>query len=164
MIRLADVSDVSAMVEVYNQSIEDRVFANCDDLHGSSDAFTSLYFGNNNRYVVLVSESGINANVVGWAAIKRFSARSYDTSIAEVAVYIRRENRSAGTGIRLFRELIIQAEKCGFQSLVAIILGRNVQSLRGCKSCGFKEKVRMRAIANVYGEEEDIIWMQRMLT
>ncbi len=164
MIRLANVSDVSAMVEVYNQAIEDRVFSNCDDLHGSSDEFKSLYFSKNNRCIVLVSESDTKGNIVGWSAIKKFSARPYDTLIAEVAVYIRRENRSAGTGIRLLRELIKYAKKCGLQSLVAIILGRNLQSLRGCKSCGFEEKVRMQSIANIYGEEDDIIWMQKTLT
>jgi phosphinothricin acetyltransferase len=164
MIRSASVRDVSAMVDVYNQAIEDQVFANCDILQGNCDAFESLYFTNNNRYLVLVNESDTNGNISGWAAVKKFSARPYDDSIAEVAVYIRRENRSAGTGIRLLRELIKHAKNAEFQSLVAVILGRNIQSLRGSVACGFEEKVRMRAIASVYGQEEDIVWMQRMLT
>ncbi len=150
------------MVDVYNQAIEDQVFANCD-VFQNRDTFISTYFTDTTRYIVLVSESECDHIIVGWSAIKPFSARPYDSTIAEVAVYIRRENRSAGIGIRMLRELIKHARISGFHSLVAVILGRNSPSLRGSKFCGFEEKVRMPAIASIYGQAEDIVWMQRIL-
>lgn len=162
MIRLARPGDAPIMADIYNQAIADRVHANCD-IPQTSDKFLSIYFSGSERYVALVHERDDGA-IAGWGALKKFSARPDDETIAEVAVYIRRNQRSAGLGIRLLRALIRHAENASFRSLIAIILGENVESIRGSQSCGFEERVRIPAIANMYGRYEDIVWMQKALT
>ena len=64
-------------------------------------------------------------------ALKRFSARPHDFAMAEVAVYIARDSRSAGLGLFLLKRLIASARADGFHSLVAVILEHNTPSLRG---------------------------------
>lgn len=163
MIRLAIPDDVHHMVDIYNQAIADRLHSNCDIPHRNPDRFLDIYFSDNSRYTVIVSEQNAGGSISGWAALKKFSARPYDPEIAEVTVYVRRENRSSGIGIRMLRALIEYARKNRFKSLVAIILGKNVSSIRGSMFCGFEERVRFQRIANIYGKEEDIVWMQKSL-
>lgn len=163
MIRLATTADIGAMVDVYNQAIADEVYANCDVPQVGNQTFELAYFFGSDRYVVLVNEAS-EGRIVGWGALKKFSARPHDADIAEVAVYIARDNRSVGLGIHLLKDLIAHAEKVGFRSLMAVIVGKNNQSIRGSKLCGFEEKIRFPAIARLYGGEEDIVWMQKLLT
>ncbi|HXZ00668.1 MAG TPA: GNAT family N-acetyltransferase [Stellaceae bacterium] len=162
MIRPAVLSDLDRVIEIYNQAIIDRVHANCDELQTSSDKFASIYFGDDPRYFILVYESEAG-EVEGWGAVKRFSARPYDRSAGEVAVYIARESRSRGHGVRILRALMSRAKAADFHSLVAIILGENIQSIRGAASCGFEEKVRIPAIAYQYGKYSDIVWLQKVM-
>jgi L-amino acid N-acyltransferase len=159
VIRLGVESDAARMMAIYNEAVDDQVHANADVLHDDVAKFSSLYFDGGNRYVTYVAESA-SGEVIGWGALKKFSARPYDPSMAEVAVYIARGNRSAGLGIHLLRRLMAYSREVGFHSLVAIILEENRQSLRGCKFCGFEEKIRLPGAISLYGGREDVVWLQ----
>lgn len=162
MIRQARLDDLERMVAIYNEAIDDRVAANCDVRHDDNRRFADTYFADTGRYHVLAyehSETGLTA----WAALKHFSARPDDESIAEVAVYVARGTRARGIGVYLLRELIVRARAAGFASLVAIILGRNTASLRGCMACGFDERVRIPNIAQLHDGFTDIVWLQKNL-
>ncbi len=162
MIRAARPADVEAMVEIYNQAILDKVNANCDVAQPDNRKFSMLYFGGDPRHAVLINETrgGI---ATSWGALKSFSARPRDPSIAEVAVYVRREQRALGQGIRMTKELMRRAGELGFRSLVAIVLGRNVSSLRGAQACGFREQVRIPSIVVGDDDVQDIVWLQKIL-
>jgi len=162
MIRQAILNDIPEMIKIYNHAIEDEVYANCDMVVSDRDKFQSNYFFDQENYLSLVSISE-EGRINGWGALKKFSARPYDKSIAEVAVYIARSSRSTGLGIYILRRLIYHARKVKFHSIVAIIIGKNEQSIRGCQSCGFNEAVRMPNIAKIYQSNEDIIWLQKFL-
>jgi L-amino acid N-acyltransferase YncA len=162
MIRSARPADSQTMMEIYNDAVEDQAHANCDTVQRDAGAFASQYFFGSSRYISVIKESSSHG-IAGWGALKRFSARPFDQSIAEVAVYIGRQSRSSGLGIHLLKRLMSHAQASDFHSLIAIILGKNVQSIRGCAFCGFEERVRLRAVASLYGEHEDIVWMQKVL-
>jgi phosphinothricin acetyltransferase len=162
VIRLAQRQDAEAMMAIYNEAVREEAHANCDVVQDDLEKFSAQYFFSD-RYVALVGEDE-PGHVVGWGALKRFSARLYDEKMAEVAVYITRHNRCGGLGKGLLKELIVHAERAAFHSLIAIIIGKNLQSIKGSASCGFTETLRMRAIANLYGNMEDIVWMQKVLT
>lgn len=162
MIRPAVLSDLDRIIEIYNQAIIDRVHANCDELQTSSDKFAAVYFAGDPRYFILVHESE-TGEVEGWGAVKKFSSRPHDHSMGEVAVYVARDSRARGQGVRILRALMSQAKAAEFHSLIAIILGENIQSIRGAASCGFEEKVRIPAIAYQDGKYSDIVWLQKMM-
>ncbi|HEY6923652.1 MAG TPA: GNAT family N-acetyltransferase [Steroidobacteraceae bacterium] len=163
MIRIAMQSDVVAMADIYEEAIRDQVHANCDTSQPDLAKFARGYFFGNGRYTTLINETDDRC-VVGWGALKRFSALPWDDSVAEVAVYIRRGHRSRGTGVRLLQALVAHAEAAKFYSVVAIILSENVPSIRGCYACGFECGVKMPSIASLYGATEDVVWMQKLLT
>jgi phosphinothricin acetyltransferase len=150
------------MMDIYNEAVDDRVHANCDVLQTDEARFAAQYFFDP-RYRTLVRESP-EGEVLGWGALKKFSARPRDPRMAEVAVYIARRSRSAGMGVHLMKELMKLAAEAQFHSLVAIILEKNTPSIRGCKFCGFEEKVRLPLLAKMYGGAEDIVWLQLVLS
>ncbi|WP_434701252.1 GNAT family N-acetyltransferase [Pseudomonas sp. D1-36] len=162
MIRPATPDDLPSIVETYNQAIADKVFANCDVPHHSIEKFELTYFGKNQRFAVLVYLSSAG-DTVAWGALKPFSARPDDETMAEVAVYVRRDMRARGVGIRLLQALEVSAREAGFESLVAIILGPNHASARGCISQGFYECVRIPQIAKLENNLVDIVWLQKKM-
>jgi phosphinothricin acetyltransferase len=156
-------SDAPVMANIYDQAIHDRVHANCDTpQYNNLEKFSNSYFFGDDRYACLINESD-TGDVNGWGALKKFSALPGDDSIAEVAVYISRDHRTVGIGVRLLKALIAHAKTAHFDSLIAIILENNAPSIRGCLACGFTSQVRMPAIAKPYGESQDILWMQMCL-
>lgn len=162
MIRSARRDDAARMMAIYSEAVTDRVYANCDSIPTDVELFRSQYISEtDSRYASLVTEDR-DGQVVGWGALKHFSALPCDDSIAEVAVYIAGQNRSAGLGIRMLAKLVAHAEASGFHSLIAIIIARNTASIRGSTFCDFKECVRLPRVASMYGAMEDIVWMQRI--
>jgi len=163
MIRRAITDDALDMIEIYNEAISDEVWANCDVIVTDPSKFIASYFFDTAKYSCFVSMTP-NGEVNAWGALKRFSARlPDDESIAEVAVYVKRGSRAKGIGIFLLQKLIIHAKNANFYSLIAIVVGKNIQSIRGCKYCGFEETVRMPEIVNFDGKYEDIVWLQMIL-
>lgn len=159
MIRPATPADTAPMMAIYNEAIVDQVHANCDTLQSDVAGFGAVHFADPARYGVYVSESP-EGHVVGWGALKKFSAFPHCTDMAEVAVYIGRSKRAAGLGIRLLQRLQRHASGVGFHSLVAIILEHNRQSIRGSEHCGFQTCVTLPGAAHFSDQYEDIIWMQ----
>ncbi|GLU34932.1 hypothetical protein Busp01_47740 [Trinickia caryophylli] len=162
IIRPATQTDAASMMAIYNEAIADEVHANCDTLQADATRFAAGYFADAGRYGVYVGESP-EGELVGWAALKKFSAFPYSRDIAEVAVYINRRWRAQGLGIRLLRRLQDHARLAGFQSLVAIILEHNRSSVRGSEHCGFRTCATLPRAARVSNQYEDIIWMQYSL-
>lgn len=159
MIRPATLSDAPSMMAIYNEAITDQVHANCDVLQSDAARFGAIYFGGSGRHGVYVKETP-EGGLAGWGALKKFSAFPHCEDIAEVAVYIGRERRSAGLGIRLLQQLLEHARDADFQSVVAIILEHNRASIRGSEHCGFNTCVTLPKAAHFSDQYEDIIWMQ----
>jgi phosphinothricin acetyltransferase len=163
VIRDATVEDLQIMVHIYNQAIEDKGSANCDVHQDRIDGFEATYFPAQGGGPVLVSTTSDGRDITGWGAIKPFSARPHEPGLGEIAVYIQRQQRGAGHGVQLLQSLLEAAKEQGWHALVAVILGRNIASLRGCLACGFEEVVRLPAIAQVNDRQEDIVWMHKFI-
>lgn len=161
MIREARAEDAHEMMRIYNQAVEDQVYANCD-LIACVEEFAGEYLGDRHRYVafVNVSESGA---ISGWGALKPCFVRPRDERMGEVSVYVDRSRRSAGLGVRLLQRLVAHAETMGFRSLLASIAKKNTQSLRGSKGCGFEEIATLPGVATIRGFAEDMIWVERLI-
>jgi L-amino acid N-acyltransferase YncA len=163
-LRAAVPADAAAMMAIYNEAIVDHVHANCDVLQSDAGRFGAGYLVDVPAcYGVYVDESP-TGEICGWGALKKFSAFPHCAEIAEVAVYIGRDRRSRGLGIRLLQQLQAHARGAGLHSLVAIILEHNRSSIRGSEHCGFQTCVVLPKAARFSDQYEDIIWMQCNLT
>lgn len=160
MIRRATQQDARPMMEIYNQAVADRVYANCDN-QTDVDEFGRLYAIGDGRYGAFVAVS--HGRMTGWGALKPFSMRPYDDAMAEVALYVDRENRSLGVGIRLLSHMMQYAEDARFHSVVAVVARKNTGSIRCGEFCGFEERVSLPGVSVLLGVAEDMIWMQKVL-
>lgn len=165
MLTKLDSAHAQAMVAIYNEAILEGGYANCDTLHHDTRAFTDTYFrqeGGSTTHAVLgyVDEQG---QLLAWGTLKALSTLPHDHAVAEVAVYVSRRSRFGGMGKALLAELIVQGEARGLHSLIAIVLGKNNPSIRGCLSSGFSLTMQFPGIARQGDERVDILWLQRRL-
>jgi phosphinothricin acetyltransferase len=84
----------------------------------------------------LVAES--DGRILGWAALSAVSGRRVYAGVAEVSIYIEREQRGRGVGKILLREMIRLSGENGFWTLQSGILQENTASIRLHLSCGFR--------------------------
>lgn len=108
------------------------------------------YAGWNQKYLPHSRIALINSKIVlGWAALAPVSKRAVYNGVAEVSIYIAKDQRGKGIGKSLFQELIKSSESAGIYSLQSSVFPENLASIKLHKTCGFreigyKEKIAMR--------------------
>lgn len=134
--RLADSSDVSAITEIYNQGIEERI-ATFESEPRSVAAMESWLAEHQGRYLALVAE--IDRQVAGWASVGQYRPRECYAGIGEYSIYVHRDFRGKGVGKVLLRALIAAAAEQGYWKLTSRIFVENVASRKLCEATGFRE-------------------------
>ncbi|WP_437638731.1 GNAT family N-acetyltransferase [Sorangium sp. So ce854] len=163
MIRQASADDAAAIARIYNQNLDEQGFANCDLTPQTTEHRLKAMREGGERYPTFVSTSD-DGRVLGWSSLKRWSTRPHVADVAEIAVYVDRSRRGNVVGAQLLCHLLGAARQRGFRSLVSIVLGRNVTSLRGVLAAGFAEVARLREAASLRGQWVDIVWLEKDLT
>ncbi|ATP52101.1 N-acetyltransferase [Pseudomonas putida] len=133
-IRLAQLSDVQAIAEIYNQGIEDR--SSTFETQPRSAMDVQPWVADMSRHPVLVVE--VDGAVVAWANLSSYRARSCYAGIADFSIYLGRDVRGRGIGKALLKALLSEAEARGFWKVLSRIFTFNEASLALCQSCGFR--------------------------
>lgn len=133
-IRLAQLSDVQAIAEIYNQGIEDR--SSTFETQPRTSMDVQPWVADMSRYPVLVVE--VDGTVVAWANLSSYRARSCYAGIADFSIYLHRDVRRRGIGKALLKALLSEAEARGFWKVLSRIFTFNEASLALCQSCGFR--------------------------
>jgi L-amino acid N-acyltransferase YncA len=162
MIRRAQRSDARAIAAIYNQSMEAGVFATCDVVPVTPESRIEWLDGHADPYPVFVFE-GPGGTVLGWSALNRFSIRPSYPSIVEVSVYVDQAHRSRTVGAALFVQLLVEARRLGFRSLVSLTFEKNRPSLRGLEAAGFRRVGVLAEVAWLRGGWESVVWLQKEL-
>ena len=163
MIRLATPEDGAAIARIYNQNVTEGSFANCDLTRGTAEERATRLAASEPRFPTFVHE-GPGGAVVGWASLKRFSARPYYADVAEIAVYVDSAHRARLVGAALMLHLLGAACAHDFRTLIAIILEKNKASIRGALAAGFEPLATLHQAAYLRGQWVDILWLARDLT
>ncbi|RJG22503.1 GNAT family N-acetyltransferase [Paenibacillus thiaminolyticus] len=101
-IRLAYDSDIPAILQIYNQGIEDRIATLETDLKDLG-YMMNWYDNHQGRYKILLACH--NGKTIGWASLNPYSQRCAYQGVADLSIYIDREN---------IRQDIYICEKAGF--------------------------------------------------
>ncbi|WP_433935515.1 GNAT family N-acetyltransferase [Sorangium cellulosum] len=163
MIRQASTEDAEAIARIYNQNLDEQGFANCDLTPQTAEYRLKAMRESGDRYPTFVSTSD-DGRVLGWSSLKRWSTRPDVADVAEIAIYVDRSRRGNIVGAQLLCHLLGAARERGFRSLISIVLGRNVTSLRGVLAAGFAEVARLREAAFLREQWVDIVWLEKDLT
>jgi phosphinothricin acetyltransferase len=159
-IRLAVLSDVAAITEIYNQAILNTT-ATFDTEPRDIEDRRRWFLDRTERYPVLVAE--LNGQVVGWTALSVFSdRRAYDVT-AETAFYVHESFRGQGIGRGLKRRIIEEARRIGFHSLVARVAADSTASLHLNAQFGFQIVGTLREVGRKFGRLLDVHILQLML-
>jgi L-amino acid N-acyltransferase len=159
-IRLACLEDLPAIVEIYNQGVEDGV-ASCD-LGGFTPEQKLNWFKNHQgRYRIWVAERG--QEVVGWTALSPYETKPCFDRTGFFSTYVRREMRGQKVGSNLRRHLIAQARELGFHTILNRVWSINEQSIALAKKFGFTQVGHMRELVCRDGEFIDCLFFQLIL-
>jgi L-amino acid N-acyltransferase YncA len=134
-IRIASLCDIEQITEIYNQGIQDRI-ATLESATKSVGEMIDWLNNRSPRHRVLVI--GDENNVVkGWASLNVFNARECYQGVADLSIYIRRENRGQGLGRELLLALVEMGKQMGFYKMVLTTLAANNTGHKLYQSVGF---------------------------
>jgi L-amino acid N-acyltransferase YncA len=134
--RLATLNDISAITEVYNQGIEDRV-ATLETRLRTIEDMNEWLTGRSERHKVIVITDEKD-KVMGWASLNSFNSRCCYGGVADISIYIEREMRGKGLGKILLGSLEDYAKENDFHKLVLSTFEYNELGQGLYKSKGFR--------------------------
>ncbi|MDB4303557.1 GNAT family N-acetyltransferase [Desulfosarcina sp.] len=137
MIRLAKISDVNSINEIYNQAVQEK--HQTATLQPLSIEMQKIWFLNHeiDKYPIFVIEK--ENKVVGWCSLSAYrKGRQALASLAEISYYFHSDYQGQGLGTRLMEHALQTAPNYRFKNLVAILFGHNKASIKLLEKFGFK--------------------------
>ena len=162
MIRPATIEDADILAHIYNQTVTEQAYANCDLVPVTPESRAAYLTASGPRYPTFIHVSD-EGRTMGFGSLKKWSARPNCPTVAEIAVYVELTARGGVVGGELGAHLISVARELDFTTLIAIIIARNETSIRGSQRLGFREVVRLREVAWVRDDWVDLVWLQKDL-
>jgi L-amino acid N-acyltransferase len=160
LIRRAVRADATAIAEIYNEAILTTTAT--FDLEPKTVADREHWLdARPDRFPVIVAE--IDGSVIGFAALAPWSDRAAYEGTAETAFYVHSSHRDRGIGRRLKTEIIEQARRLGFHTLVARVTEDSAASIHLNREAGFVVVGTLREVGRKFGRLLDVHIMQKML-
>lgn len=157
-VRPAAVDDATAMAEIYNEGIADRVATFETTPRTPEDVVA--WFDGKHPAVVVVDAAG---QVVGYAVTFAYADRCCYAGVAEFSVYVRRSHRGQGVGGVAMNALIAAAEGAGFWKLLSRVFVENQASLALLRSVGFREVGVHEKHGKLDGVWRDVVAVERII-
>lgn len=157
-VRPAAVDDATAMAEIYNEGIADRVATFETTPRTPEDVLA--WFDGKHPAVVVVDAAG---QVVGYAVTFAYADRCCYAGVAEFSVYVRRSHRGQGVGVVAMKALIAAAEDAGFWKLLSRVFVENQASLALLRSVGFREVGVHEKHGKLDGVWRDVVAVERII-
>jgi phosphinothricin acetyltransferase len=151
MIRIASATDLPAIVEIYNEAVEQR-FATADLRPVTVDERRAWFDDHEpSLYPIHVFER--DQAVIGWCSFSSYrSGRDAVRGTAEISYYVGRGSQGRGVGSALVQHAVREAPRLAKRVLFGILLERNHASIRLLEKCGFELWGRLPDVALVDGE------------
>jgi len=156
--RSARREDAPAIVEIYNQGIEDRIAT--FETEPRSVADIDPWFDHAYAFVCVVTPSG---EVVGYAVAHPYADRCCYRGIGEFSVYVRRSHRGRGVGQVAMAALTDAAREGGLWKLMSRVFPENRASLSLMARMGFDAIGTHRNHGKLDGQWRDTVIVERLI-
>lgn len=158
-LRLGDISDLPAVVAIYNASIPGRLAT--ADTEPVSVESRRAWFADFDpaRRPLWVEDDG--SEVTGWLSLRSFYGRPAYHATAEVAVYCHPLHQRRGIAQRLLSHAVAAAPGLGLRTLLAFVFGHNTPSLALFGRHGFETWGRLPRVAELDRMERDLVILGR---
>ena len=162
VIRDARLSDLPAIVEIYNSSIAGRMAT--ADTSAISVASREPWFKEHRPDFRPLWVANLNHFVVGWFSFQSFYGRPAYGRTAEISVYVSPLHQGRGMGRTLLATAIDRGPSFGLRTLLGFIFGHNELSLRLFYSLGFNRWGLLPRVAELDDIERDLIIVGRRIS
>lgn len=151
-IRIAERSDWSRIVDLYNEAVVTG-YSTADTALATVDSKRSwLESHSADRYPVYVAE--LESLVVGWCSCSPYRpGRLALRRTAEISYYVARSHWRRGIGSELVRHAIADASRLDLRTFFGILLESNVGSAALLERLGFEKWGFLPGVADFDGEE-----------
>ena len=156
-IRRVSIDDVSAITAIYSEAICTTTATFDTEPMAESDRLDWLK-SHDDTYPVIVAEK--DGQVVGWAALSKWSDRQAYAETAESSFYVKAESRGQGIGRMLKEHILAEGKKAGLHSVIARVAEGNEASIHLNESCGFQHIGVMKEVGRKFGKRLDVYLMQ----
>jgi L-amino acid N-acyltransferase YncA len=122
------------------------------------DRFLEMTHG----YPRLAITSG-DGQVVGFAFLRAYHVADSFARTAEITYFILPDHTRQGLGTAILDLVTRRCRKMGIDSILAPVSSRNPVSLEFHRKNGFRECGRFLKVGRKWGEDFDVVWMQKHL-
>ncbi len=141
-IQFAQRSDLAAIVDIYNQSIRNGTVTGHMEEFDVSDRDAWFQEFDEDSYPLYVAKDG--EAVVGYATLSPYrKGRQAMRKIAEVSYFLDFDQRGRGIGSQLMDYVLKDCQRLEIDTLLAILLGVNEESITFLKKWQFEEWGRL---------------------
>ncbi len=161
MHRIAESSDLPAIVAIYNSTVASRMVT--ADLTPVSVESRQRWFDEHSpesRPLWVVERDGA---VAAWLSFSSFYGRPAYDGTAEVSIYVGERWRRHGLGTQLLSAAIAHAPAIGVCTLLGFIFGHNLPSLALFERFGFARGGHRPRVAVLDGVERDLVIVGRRI-
>jgi L-amino acid N-acyltransferase len=160
-IRTAVLSDLPAMLEIYNSAIR-NLTATFDLTEQTLDERKIWFEKYGGKYPLIVAE--LDGEVIGYSCLNPFRDKPAYSHSTELSVYISSNHRGKGVGTALMQEILHRATELGYHTVIAGITGGNEVSVKLHKKFGFEYVGCFKEVGFKFGEWQDVHFYQLMIT
>ena len=136
-VRLANINDLEAIIEIYNQAIDNRI-STADLFHiNPSDRNEWFMEHTKDKFPILVAE--VENHVVGWISLSPYrKGRGGLKYNAEISYYIHNMFQKRGIGSTLMSEMLKLARELDYRNIFAILIDENIGSIKLLEKFSFE--------------------------
>jgi L-amino acid N-acyltransferase YncA len=160
-IRGATREDAAAIAAIYNQGIEDRS-ATLETQLRTAEERADWLATRGLRHPVLVAVDS-TGTVMGWGSLNAFNPRPAYEHVADLSVYVAREQRGRGIGDTLLGALETRAREVGYHKIVLAAFPTNAPGMRLYERYGFSTVGIYHEQGQLDGQWVDVIIMEKIL-
>jgi phosphinothricin acetyltransferase len=159
-IRKALDHDCVAITDIFNYYVEHSFAAYPDRPFDGSffDFMKTIVHGD----AFIVMETG-EKKIIGFGFLKKYHPYPAFNRTAETGYFILPDYTRKGLGTRMLHALDQEARRMNIDTLLANISSLNPPSLAFHRKQGFRECGRFMKMLRKFGQDIDIVWMQKML-
>ncbi|HEV7855445.1 MAG TPA: GNAT family N-acetyltransferase [Herminiimonas sp.] len=153
--RIAQPDDLPAIVAIYNSTIPSRmVTADTEPVSVASRLPWFAAHQPDHRPLWVTEQDNV---ILGWLSYSDFHPRPAYAHTAELSIYLHEEARGKGLGRYLLAQAIDYAPQLSIHTLVGLIFGHNLPSLKLFERFGFARWADMPRVATLDDVERDLI-------
>lgn len=158
-IRKATIDDIQGIMIIYNESIKNTV-STFDTEEKTIEGQKKWFKKHGPKNPIIVAEQGMD--IVGWAALSKYSTKCAYSDFAEISLYIQNEKQGQGIGKQLMKKIIEEGEKAGLHAIIARITEGNKISIYLHESVGFHHVGVLKEAGFKFGKRLDVYLMEKI--